>query len=113
MNSAHNEVKQAVVSSTIFLSKNHSDLPTAILRSLVPLLVNGTKEKNSVVRLNSEQALVALLNLKESESFMFKKSLKCLDSGAVDSLQDCVSKIRRNISKIDLKEEVFDETLLR
>lgn len=87
-------------------------IPVSILRSLVPLLVNGTKEKNSVVRVNSEQALVALFNLKDSDSNLLNKCIKCLDAGAAESLQDCVLKIRRNISKIDLKEEKFDDTLL-
>lgn len=112
MNNSSNDVKQAVAVSSIFWSHKRSEFPTLILRSIVPQLVNGTKEKNSAVRVNSEQALVALLKLKENDSPVYQKCFKTLDSGAAGALQDCVSKMKKAIAKCDLKEEDFDETIL-
>ena len=112
LNNASNDVKQAVAVSSIFWSHKRTEFPVLILRSLVPLLVNGTKEKNSAVRVNSEQALVALLKLKENDSTVYQKCLKSLVSGAAESLQDCVGKMKKVIAKCDLKEEEFDDTLL-
>ena len=112
MNNASNDVKQAVAVSTTFWSHKRTEFPTLILRSIVPQLVNGTKEKNSAVRVNSEQALVAMLKLKEENSSVMQKCLKTLDSGAAESLQDCIAKMKKVIAKCDLKEDEFDETLL-
>lgn len=38
-----------------------------LLKLLLPMLVNGTKEKNGYVKANSEIALIAVLKLKEGE----------------------------------------------
>lgn len=40
-----------------------------MLRALLPALVNGTKEKNTYVRANSELALKAVLRLPQDEAF--------------------------------------------
>ena len=42
-------------------------LPVEIAKPLIPMLVNGTKEKNQVVRSSAEMALVAMLQLKEGD----------------------------------------------
>lgn len=104
-------MKQSVAVSTIFWSNRRDDFPVILIRSLVPLLVNGTKEKNTAVRVNSEQALIAMLKLKEADSSVYQKCLKTLDSGASGSLQDCVTKMKKAIAKSDIKEEEFDDTL--
>ena len=114
MNHANNEVKEVVTSSTIFWSQNKQDIPEQVLQIMVPHLVNGTKEKNSAVRISSEQALIELLKLKQDkESAIYQKCLKVIGSGAMESLQDCVAKIKKNMGKIHYKEEEFDDTLIR
>ena len=112
MNNANNDVKQAVATSSIFWSHKRFEFPNLILRCLVPLLVNGAKEKNSAVRVNSEQALICLLKLKDPESPVYLKCLSVLDSGAVESLQDCMAKIKKTIAKFEYKEDEFDDTLI-
>lgn len=112
MNHSHNDVKQTVATSTIFWSQTRKEIPSSLLRSIVPMLVNGTKEKNTMVRVHSEQALITLLRLKAPESGIYQKCLDALDLGAVQSLEDCVVKIKKNLGKIDFKEEEFDDTLL-
>ena len=43
-------------------------LPAELARLVIPMLVNGTKEKNTVVRTCAESALVAVLRLKDGEA---------------------------------------------
>lgn len=42
-------------------------LPVEVAKPLMPMLVNGTKEKNQVVRSSAEMALVAMLQLREGD----------------------------------------------
>lgn len=42
-----------------------SILPTELLKILLPMLVNGTKEKNSMVKSSSESALVDVLIMRK------------------------------------------------
>lgn len=48
-------------------ASNGSQFPVEVARPLLPMLVNGTKEKNQVVRSCAEMALVALLHMKEGD----------------------------------------------
>ncbi|KAI2804204.1 eIF-2-alpha kinase activator GCN1 [Blomia tropicalis] len=112
MNHTSNDVKQALSSSVLHWCINQTEFPIIIYRSLVPMLVNGTKEKNSAVRVGAEQALIGLLNLKDPDSPVYQKCVKSLDSGAAESLQDCVLKIKKNVIKCDIKPEELDDTLL-
>ncbi|KAH7955690.1 hypothetical protein HPB52_002888 [Rhipicephalus sanguineus] len=67
LNHGSNEVKQLVAQTVQWLSRSlDKGAPPQLLRTLVPQLVNGTKEKNTMVRANSEYALVALLHLRAS-----------------------------------------------
>ncbi|KAH7959004.1 hypothetical protein HPB49_007290 [Dermacentor silvarum] len=67
LNHGSNEVKQLVAQTVQWLSRSlDKGAPPQLLRTLVPQLVNGTKEKNTMVRANSEYALVALLHLRTS-----------------------------------------------
>ena len=56
INHSSNDVKLLVASVTTFLAKEAAatsaggSLPEELLRPLLPMLVNGTKEKNSAVR---------------------------------------------------------------
>jgi hypothetical protein len=74
--------------------------------------VNGTKEKNSVVKANSELALVAVLHLRQGEEFQ-QKCMAMLDVGARESLSDVIGKVLRKIAnQPEGKEEELDDTLL-
>lgn len=113
MNHASNEVKQTVANSSIFLTKNIScPFPLAFLKSLVPLLVMGTKEKNTAVRSNSEQALVTVLKLRSGDECA-QQLVNALDRGPKEVLQECISKtLKKIINQPEPKEEQFDDTLL-
>lgn len=110
MNKESIEIKKAVTSSTIFLAQQSKRIPNELLQLLVPHLVNGTKENNRFVRIESEKALAILLKLNVDNSKIYQQCLDCMSTGAVESLQDCVAKIRKNITKIDFaEEEAFDD----
>lgn len=66
MNHSSNEVKQAVALTINFLARKIK-LPLYVIKVFVPHLVNGTKEKNTIVKFNSEFALVAVLNLRSGD----------------------------------------------
>lgn len=64
-----NDVKQLSAQIVILISKSSpSAVGVPLLRTLVPMLVMGTKEKNAAVRSYSEQGLVALLRLRRDDS---------------------------------------------
>lgn len=113
MNHSSNEVKQSAAASSIYLSKNmEKRLPITLMKSLVPLLVNGTKEKNTMVKANSEHALVSVLRLREAEDDTPAVLLADLDPGPREALQDCIHKVlKRTLSQPEAKEEEFDDTL--
>ena len=113
MNHASNEVKQSAAAASIYLSKSmQTRLPISVMKALVPLLVNGTKEKNTMVKANSEQALVCVLRLREPEDETCASLLEQLDPGPRESLQDCIHKVlKRTLAQPEAKEEEFDDTL--
>jgi len=114
MNHGSNEVKQVIASSSTFLTRAiKNPLPLTLLKPLVPLLVNGTKEKNTIVKVNSEQALVAVLRLRTPGEDLSASLIEMLDPGARESLQDCVNKVSKKVSSIaEPKGEEFDDTLV-
>lgn len=69
MNHNSNEVKQLLARVCIYLAKTVTpqQMTPDFLRPLIPTLVNGTKEKNSYVKANSELALVAVLRLRQGD----------------------------------------------
>lgn len=69
MNNNSNEVKQLLARVCIHLAKTvpPDQLAPELLKLLLPMLVNGTKEKNGYVKANSEIALIAVLRLKEGD----------------------------------------------
>ena len=83
-----NDVKQLVAVVSSFVSKSIVDkrptieagglLPTDLLRVLLPLLVNGTKEKNSTVKSCSESALVNILRLRQKNENGVKECLQVI-----------------------------------
>lgn len=68
MNHNSNEVKQLVARVCSYLARCEETLAPEFLRSAIPMLVNGTKEKNSYVKANSELSLVAVLRLRHGDS---------------------------------------------
>ncbi|XP_041977566.1 eIF-2-alpha kinase activator GCN1 isoform X2 [Aricia agestis] len=112
MNHSSNEVKQ-LMARAASLAGRCADADGAgaeVLRALLPALVNGTKEKNTYVRANSELALRAVLRLTTDPDF-HSTCAALLDEGARESLADVVSRVSRR-AQPDGKEEDLDCTLL-
>ena len=114
MNHQSNDVKQMVAIISNYWGKTQADalLPTELLKSLLPMLVNGTKEKNSTVRSFSETALVCVLHLRETGKST-EECLQVLPSGARDALEDVINKVLRRVAnQPEGKEEVIDDTIV-
>ena len=83
-----NDVKQLVAVVSSFIAKSIADkkptmsegglLPADLLRSVLPMLVNGTKEKNSTVKSCSESALVNILRLRQKGENGVKECLQVM-----------------------------------
>lgn len=111
MNHSSNEVKQAVALTINFLARKVT-LPLYVIKCFVPHLVNGTKEKNTIVKFNSEFALVAVLNLRAGDESA-QVCLNALDCGAREALQDVITKVLKKVAcQPEPKEEELDDTLL-
>lgn len=69
MNHNSNEVKQLLARVCTHLAKSvpQEKMDPVLLKMLLPTLVNGTKEKNSYVKANSEIALITVLRLREGD----------------------------------------------
>ncbi|KAI4488580.1 hypothetical protein M0802_011470 [Mischocyttarus mexicanus] len=114
MNNNSNEVKQLLARVCIHLARNipPAKMSPELLKSLLPMLVNGTKEKNGYVKANSELALIAVLRLRQGEE-EHQRCMAFLDAGARESLSDVVSKVLRKVlSQPEGKIEELDDTLL-
>lgn len=74
------EVKQNVaqVCSQLALAQDEP-LDLSDLKVLVPQIVNGTKEKNSALRFDSEMALADVLRLRKDDT-LFEASTLCIYS---------------------------------
>jgi len=111
MKSESNDVKQLAAQIVTFLAKV-SPLGDATMVQLVPSLVNGTKEKNTVVRSNSEFALVAMLRLREGDQVL-KSTLDKVEGGMKDSLSEVYSKsLKKVLATSDTGDEDIDDTTL-
>lgn len=114
MNNNSNDVKQLLARVCIHLARNipPENMSPELLRALLPMLVNGTKEKNGYVKANSELALIAVLRLRQGEE-EHQRCMAFLDAGAKESLSDVVSKVLRKVlSQPEGKIEELDDTLL-
>lgn len=113
MNHISNEVKQLLAKTSIYLSKvvPQEKMSSDFLRALIPMLVNGTKEKNGYVKSNSEIALISILRLRNNET-MFQHVLQILDAGARDSLNEVVTKVLYRALAPSGKDENIDDTIL-
>jgi hypothetical protein len=116
MNHSSNDVKQMVSVIATFWAKNLGDdniLPPELLKPLLPMLVNGTKEKNSTVKSFSETALVSILHLRKSQENRKSECLQILDSGARDALQDVITKVLQRVAnQPEGKDEIIDDTIV-
>ena len=87
-------------------------LPAELLRPLVPTLIAGTMEKNSMVRSCSETGLVDVLQLRRGPAGQ-SEVLVLLDTGAKESLTEIIS---RSLTKLatqpEDKSSELDDTLL-
>ncbi|XP_022698053.1 eIF-2-alpha kinase activator GCN1-like isoform X2 [Varroa jacobsoni] len=107
MNKPSTELKQLLGEVVHFVCV-HCDLPVSCARILTPHLVNGTKEKNTVVRANAEFALIAMLKMTGSPADE-KSELMCalekvLDGGARETLIDVYNKtLVRTAQKIQMQ----------
>ncbi|XP_026840478.1 eIF-2-alpha kinase activator GCN1 [Drosophila persimilis] len=113
MNHSSNDVKQLVAKSCTHLSKNLTaeQIGADVLKYLVPMLVNGTKEKNGYVKSNSELALISILRLRTDDS-TYSRISEVLESGAKDSLSEVVTKVlKRAAAQSVVREEDLDDTL--
>uniref|UniRef100_A0AAG5CZ96 TOG domain-containing protein n=1 Tax=Anopheles atroparvus TaxID=41427 RepID=A0AAG5CZ96_ANOAO len=114
MNHSSNEVKQLLAKTCIYLARVVPTDRTApeYLKLAIPMLVNGTKEKNGYVKSNSELALVHVLRLRDGEDF-YQRCVTLLEPGARESLNEVVSKVLRKVALQPAgKEEELDDTIL-
>ncbi|KAB7504018.1 eIF-2-alpha kinase activator GCN1 [Armadillidium nasatum] len=116
VNHLNNEVKQAMCRSCQYIAEKLAEkkgndvcLPSEVARPLLPMLVNGTKEKNPIVRSSAEMALIAILKLK-NENTAVQTMLNVLDGGAKDALSDAITKIRASYSPVT--ESEMDPSIL-
>lgn len=66
-----NDVKQLVAQVATYVAQQIKvTLPMPVLQAWIPMLVNGTKEKNTVVRSQAEQALLAVLRLRQGNAVL-------------------------------------------
>ena len=65
-----NDVKQMIGQIVSYIMSEMSEpLDATVCKMMVSPLVMGTKEKNTVVRTNSEHALVSLLQLRKGDTY--------------------------------------------
>lgn len=116
LNHQSNEVKQILPKMSAYMAGRVASekISRDFLKQLIPMLVNGTKEKNGYVKSNSELALIAILKLRENEDTL-KYCLQLLEIGARESLTEVVTKVLRKLvtqAAPGGKEEELDDTIL-
>jgi hypothetical protein len=114
INNSSNEVKTLLGQASEVLGRRIAPqiLSKEIARYLIPALVNGTKEKNSIVRASCETALICNLRLREGDNAM-NTCLEYLDSGAREALNDVINKVlRKSLKEPESKEPDIDDTIL-
>merc|ERR1719384_874317 len=113
MNHSSNDVKILVAQMISLLAKSQTSLlPTDLLKPIVPTLISGTMEKNSMVRSCSETALVDVLQLRKGPQGQ-SEVLVLLDTGARESLTEIISKsLTKLATQQEDKSTDLDDTLL-
>uniref|UniRef100_A0A2R5LKZ7 Putative translational activator gcn1 pediculus us corporis translational activator gcn1 n=1 Tax=Ornithodoros turicata TaxID=34597 RepID=A0A2R5LKZ7_9ACAR len=113
LNHGSNEVKHLVAQSCQWVCREPARPTPQLMRALVPQLVNGTKEKNSMVRASSESALVTLLRLRGPSNNVLQECLGVLDAGAREALEDVHARVLRRVAlqPQPKEEEDLDDTI--
>jgi len=113
MNHSSNDVKVLVAMMISHLAKSKDTLlPPDLLKPVLICLVNGTMEKNSMVKSCSETALVDVLHMRKGPQGQ-QQGLAAMDAGARDSLADVISKsLVKLATQPEGKEVALDDTLL-
>ncbi|XP_071180493.1 stalled ribosome sensor GCN1-like [Mytilus edulis] len=112
MKNDSNDVKQLVTQIIPHLSSG-GNLTGDHVKLLIPPLVMGTKEKNTVVKTNSEIAVVAVLHLRKDETVL-KSVSGSLDAGMRESLNELVYKSLVKLCKQpESALESIDDTVLK
>ncbi|KAI0222671.1 eIF-2-alpha kinase activator GCN1 [Lamellibrachia satsuma] len=108
-----NDVKQLGAQVVSYIAQSAGrPLDITIIRTFVPMLVNGTKEKNTVVKTSSESALVSLLRLRTDDSTL-QMTLNALESGMKDALNEVMTKTLRKMASLpELRPDDIDDTVL-
>nr|XP_017516713.2 eIF-2-alpha kinase activator GCN1 isoform X1 [Manis javanica] len=93
---------------------NKDPLPPLDPQAIKPILkalLDNTKDKNTVVRAYSEQAIVNLLKMRQGEE-MFQSLCKILDGASLEVLNECNRRsLKKLASQADSAEQV-DDTIL-
>jgi hypothetical protein len=114
LNNASNEVKVLLGNACEIIGRRvfPTVIPKELMKYVIPSLVNGTKEKNSMVRASCESALVSLLHLRQGDSTM-NICLESLETGAREALSDVIAKaLRKLLHQTEGKEPEIDDTIL-
>ncbi|CAH2086956.1 unnamed protein product [Euphydryas editha] len=114
MNHSNNDVKQLMARACTLVGRAGAlearGAGVDVLRALLPALVNGTKEKNTYVRANSEIALRAVLRLQHDDTF-HQQCMALLEEGMREALGDVVTRVLRR-AVLDGRDEDLDCTLV-
>ncbi|CAI4227723.1 unnamed protein product [Auanema sp. JU1783] len=102
--------KIAAIALGHVFAEREGNFKTEYLKTIVPQLVNGSKESNSAVRSASELALLYALNLKQGEEF-FKKYADTLEGPAAGVLNECLPCLQRVIKNGDTHLEALHSIL--
>lgn len=112
MKNDSNDVKQVVTQIIPHLA-SVGPLKEEIVKLLIPPLVMGTKEKNTLVKSNSEYAVVSVLQLRKDETILKNVSIS-LDVGMKESLNELVYKSLVKLCKQpEPPLESIDDTVLK
>uniref|UniRef100_A0A0N4ZKM4 Translational activator GCN1 n=1 Tax=Parastrongyloides trichosuri TaxID=131310 RepID=A0A0N4ZKM4_PARTI len=91
INHNSNEIKKLVSISIHNIFKQSSLSSPELLKSVVPSLVNGTKERNLAVRISAEQALLEVFKLRKNEN-IYEEYIGLLSGGVKTVLVDTYQK---------------------